>query len=133
MISFLRPRATCNAKLQLILIPCLSLTPAAVGSKLRRCHGDRETLPYSSLWRRQSGCGVGMLSEGPVPRPADWCELVNVPQLPAELEAVRQSVRRCCPFGQEDWQKRTARLLGLEASLRPPGRPRKAAQVGAGA
>jgi hypothetical protein len=39
--------------------------------------------------------------------------------------AVRGSVRRSCPFGCEDWQRRMAKLLSLEATLHPQGRPRK--------
>jgi putative transposase len=41
------------------------------------------------------------------------------------LAAVRKSVERGSPFGSEAWQKRTARRLGLEFTLRPRGRPRK--------
>ena len=65
------------------------------------------------------------LSKWPVPRPRDWVELVNAVQTEAELEALRTSVLRGRPFGQEDWQRRTAKQLGLEFTLRPRGRPRK--------
>jgi putative transposase len=43
----------------------------------------------------------------------------------AELEAVRRAARRSCPLGGQWWQRRTAAALGLEATLRPRGRPRK--------
>jgi hypothetical protein len=52
-------------------------------------------------------------------------ELVNEAQTEGELEALRRSVQRACPFGDERWQKRTAERLGLESTLRPRGRPRK--------
>ena len=46
-------------------------------------------------------------------------------QSEAELAALRESVRRGRPFGDVAWQRRTARRLGLESTLRPRGRPRK--------
>ena len=44
---------------------------------------------------------------------------------PKELEALRRSVQRGCPFGQPEWQKEIAQRLGLESAYRPTGRPRK--------
>ena len=41
----------------------------------------------------------------------------------AEVERVRECVRRDRPFGSADWTKATAGDLGLEYSLRPRGRP----------
>ena len=51
--------------------------------------------------------------------------LIDSGQLLAELQALRTSVVRGRPFGREDWQRRTAKQLGLEYTLRPRGRPRK--------
>jgi putative transposase len=67
------------------------------------------------------------LDPGPVPRPAHWLEYVNTPQTEAEVEQLRESTRRGRPFGHDAWVKDTARRLGLESSMRPRGRPRKAA------
>jgi REP element-mobilizing transposase RayT len=50
---------------------------------------------------------------------------VNEPQTKQELDAIRLSVNRGQPFGNDDWQKRTAARLGLEFTLHPRGRPRK--------
>jgi putative transposase len=69
------------------------------------------------------------LAAWPLPYPEDWLALVNEPQTEAELRELRQAVRRGSPFGSEPWRKQTARTLGLEATLRPRGRPRKAAAV----
>jgi putative transposase len=69
--------------------------------------------------------GLPALAVGPVPRPADWLSYVNAPPTEAELEALRDCVRRRRPYGDEAWSLRTAREMGLEASLRPRGRPRK--------
>jgi putative transposase len=65
------------------------------------------------------------LAEGPVERPRPWLPWVNQAVTVAELEAVRRSVNRGTPFGDEAWVERMARRLGLEATLRPRGRPRK--------
>jgi putative transposase len=83
---------------------------------------------WSSLWRRLHGDEHPgrLLSPWPLPLPADWPELVPAPQPEAELEALRRSVRRCCPFGAPGWQEQMARRLGLAQTLRPLGRPKKA-------
>jgi putative transposase len=65
------------------------------------------------------------LDPGPVPRPASWLEYVQGPQSEAELAALRRSVARHAPYGSAAWVERTAVQLGLESSLRPPGRPRQ--------
>jgi len=80
------------------------------------------------LW---SSAAVGLLGgptlhAGPVPRPPDWLSHVDMPQSEAEVEALRDCVRRRRPYGDPAWMTATAARLGLEASLRPLGRPRKA-------
>ena len=82
---------------------------------------------WSSLWRREAGRDLGMLSPWPVDRPADWLDWVNEPQTDAEMEVLRRSVNRASPFGHERWQRHTATNLGLGATLRPLGRPRSVA------
>jgi putative transposase len=85
-----------------------------------------ENWRWSSLWAWRSEPRPAFLHAWPVARPADWCAYVNRPITEAELERLRQSVNRGTPFGSEAWTAQTARRLGLEASLRPRGRPRKA-------
>lgn len=65
-----------------------------------------------------------ILADGPMPRPADWASFVDAPQSDDELLALRRCTARNAPFGDRDWAKAIARQLGLESSLRPPGRPR---------
>jgi putative transposase len=65
------------------------------------------------------------MEPGPVSRPQPWLDYVNEPQTEAEVERLRESLRRGRPFGDPLWMEQTARRLGLEASLRPRGRPRK--------
>jgi putative transposase len=84
---------------------------------------------WGSLAQRAGTQGVEVapeLSAWPVVRPKNWSAWVNQPQTKAELEAVRRSVSRGQPFGDEAWQHRTAERLGLEFTLNPRGRPRKA-------
>jgi putative transposase len=84
-----------------------------------------ESWRWSSLYHRLHGGGP-VLDPGPVALPGKWVQYVNRAQTQAELEALRRCVVRGAPFGAEEWQKETAAALGLEASLRPRGRPRKA-------
>jgi putative transposase len=65
--------------------------------------------------------GWPALASGPLDLPHDWSRLLNEPQTPAEEEAMRQSVRRGLPFGDAQWQLRTAKRLAI--SLRRRGRP----------
>jgi hypothetical protein len=80
-------------------------------------------------WRWSSAsaivAGQPLLDPGPVPRPSDWLALVNQPQTEAEVERLRESLRRNRPFGHPPWVVDAAQRLGLEASLNPLGRPRK--------
>jgi putative transposase len=83
------------------------------------------------LWSSASGVAVDerpVLAASPVPRGPDWLKWVNQALTERELEAVRRSIVRGTPFGVPAWQRRTARRLGLESSLRPRGRPRTRAK-----
>jgi putative transposase len=71
--------------------------------------------------------GMPVLAPGPMEQALDWLRYVNEPQTEAEVEAVRECIRRRRPYGEETWTQQTARQMGLEASLRPRGRPRKQA------
>jgi len=68
--------------------------------------------------RGASAAGAPEVDIGPVPRPANWLEHVNEAQTEAEIESLRESLRRGRPFGQVDWMKETASRLGLEACQR---------------
>jgi putative transposase len=82
---------------------------------------------WTSLWQRQHDDGQPrpLLTRWPVPMPRNWIEQVNTPQTEAELDALRRSVQRGCPFGSAAWQADMASRLGLGHTLRPRGRPRK--------
>jgi putative transposase len=85
-----------------------------------------ENWPWSSLaWRKGDERRPAFLADWPVPCPRNWLALVNRAHSEVELAAVRRSVERGAPFGDDRWVERTARRLGLESALRPRGRPRK--------
>ena len=87
-----------------------------------------EDWPYNSLGCTRHAAAASEappLATWPLPRPRNWTALVNQPQTEAELEAIHTSIRRGRPFGSPQWQKRTAKKLGLESTFRPRGRPRK--------
>ncbi|MFO0957201.1 MAG: transposase [Isosphaeraceae bacterium] len=71
------------------------------------------------------------LSPWPIPRPKDWLKRVNTPIGPAEEQAMARSLGRGQPLGDPEWTRDMAARLGLEATIRPRGRPRKAAGEGA--
>jgi len=87
-----------------------------------------ESWLWSSLRQRTSAASDSILSPGPVAIPSNWQDLVHQPQTEAELSALRRSVQRGTPFGGPRWTQRAARDLGLEFTLRPRGRPRKASK-----
>jgi putative transposase len=87
-----------------------------------------EAWRWSSLWRYYRGDEEArqLLSGWPIPRPEDWLRRVRRAETRNELEALRRSVQRGQPFGSEAWTVRMIARLGLEHTVRPQGRPRKA-------
>lgn len=79
--------------------------------------------PWSSAAPGRKGHPV--LTVSPVPHSADWLRYVNEPQTEAEVECLRECIRRRRPYGDDAWTRQTAGRMGLEASLRPRGRPGK--------
>ena len=80
---------------------------------------------WSSLCRRQPQADRGFLGVSPVPLPADWATVVDEAPGEPEVRRLQHSLTRGTPFGEEGWMQKTAAALGIEASLRPRGRPRK--------
>jgi putative transposase len=76
----------------------------------------------------QERCGLSsrqLLHPCPYPIAGSWRSLVNEPLTVEELIRIRQSVNRERPFGEVSWETQAAQCLGLEATLRPRGRPPK--------
>ncbi len=87
-----------------------------------------ENWRWSSLghWHARDSKQLSWLCEWPIARPRRWLEYVNGVETEAELEALRRSANRERPFGTETWEKAVAGRLGLQHTMRPRGRPKKA-------
>jgi|SRR5688572_25571015 len=82
-----------------------------------------ESWRWGSLnWRVREN-PLGALAPPPMALPTWWAEFVNAPQTAAELEAIRTSINRQRPFGDEAWVKEKARSSKLGQSLGVVGRP----------
>ena len=67
------------------------------------------------------------LAAWPIRRSPGWIERVNQALTNKEMNALRHSIKRSIPYGDQRWTIETARRLGLESTTRPRGRPRKTA------
>ena len=85
-----------------------------------------EDWQWSSLYTRLHGSpeSKAFLADWPVEMPPAWTKFVNSPQTDSEAQAIELSIRRSRPYGSTAWTERTAKGLGLLASLRQPGRPK---------
>jgi putative transposase len=88
---------------------------------------------WGSLWVRRHGTAEqqALLSPWPVACPKDWIRIVNTPMTAKELDRLAISLKRGRPYGAEAWTQKMVRMLHLEHTIRPEGRPRKAAAKGA--
>lgn len=80
---------------------------------------------WGSLSQRLTGKSMLQVHTAPVTLPSNWVEIVNETGSAAELEAIRRSVDRGTPYGEEAWSQAVAAQLGLGFTLRPRGRPVK--------
>lgn len=85
---------------------------------------DAKEWHYGSLAERTKQVSRKLLNEAPFKLPDNWAEEVNISLEPSLLENIRTSVNRQAPLGDDTWCWKQARQYGLEASLRPVGRPR---------
>lgn len=68
---------------------------------------------WSSIRNSRTGHPCAILSQPPIPIPADWLVWVDQPISQTELEAVRRCGKRQAPFGSPSWAEATAKSLGL--------------------
>jgi putative transposase len=82
---------------------------------------------WNSAWLRMNPQSdfAQLLSEWPVPRPANWLSLLNEAQAESDERQVRLSMERNRPMGNENWIHRMVKKLALEHTMRSPGRPKK--------
>jgi putative transposase len=86
---------------------------------------DAASWRWSSLWRRSHYCSDNVLDQWPILPPDGWEDAVNQPQNEREVEAIRESIVRGSPIGDSEWRQNAAKMLRLEPSLNPRGRPTK--------
>ncbi len=84
-----------------------------------------EQWQWSGLWRRAHRQGELRLSPWPLQRSRNWVAWVNRGLNEEQIAGIRTCVQRDRPLGPEAWVRQTAVRLGLEFTLRGPGRPRK--------
>ncbi len=94
-------------------------------AQIARRKGDRLLFRSSLRWSVGVEWATGRMAPSWLKRPAGWLAAVNGEEDEAELSGVRRSLMRGAPFGQDAWVKQVAKLLGLQSSLRPRGRPKK--------
>ena len=82
-----------------------------------------EKWTWSSLYSVCNNCDLIPLAEWPIPKPANWLEIVNSDETPQELDDLRLCIRRNRPIGDSDWQQAVAPFMGQ--SMRGKGRPKK--------
>jgi len=82
---------------------------------------------WSSLWIREQGSNElkKLLSPWPIHPNKDYSKLINKTQDKEEEKEIVKSIIKSRPLGKEPWVKTIAKRLGLESSLKNPGRPKK--------
>jgi len=76
-------------------------------------------------WEWSSLRHARLVDPWPVAVRREWQDLLGQPLGDGILGKLRRSANRQTPFGDPTWQSAVARLGGLEATLRPRGRPQR--------
>jgi putative transposase len=79
---------------------------------------------WGALWRRGQRTASLPLVRWPIRRPRDWIERVNRSLTGETLKQLRECAHRGRPLGNANWVLATAARLGLDFTLRGPGRPK---------
>ena len=85
---------------------------------------------WGSLHERAAARPGKLLDPLPCDLPPDWRALVNAVESERDLRELRACVANDRPFATDQWIRRTEAAHGARLSVRPRGRPRKAAGDG---
>ena len=84
-----------------------------------------EAYRWARLYNWLGNSSPIVLTTWPIRRLPRWVARVNQALSEKEFKALRHSVTRGLPFGDEEWTAATVVRLGLESTTRPQGRPKK--------
>jgi putative transposase len=84
---------------------------------------------WGSACQRESGSGAVPLSAWPVERPVEWAQWVNEPEPESELAAVRRSIVKGRPLGNEGWVDSIVTTCRLFSTVRGRGRPKQVREL----
>ena len=106
------------------LILCRYVERNALRGRLVR---QAQAWRWSSAAIRLSGDEAmqSLLDEWPVSRPRNWLALLNEPQTELDEQRIAESIKRNRPLGEAEWVAKVVKRLGLEHTIRRPGRPAK--------
>jgi putative transposase len=84
-----------------------------------------ENWRWGSLWRwlARPEPEPALLAAWPISRSPGWVARVNAPMRKGELAAIQNAAQRGRPYGEAAWVEKQVKRLGLEATVRPRGRP----------
>jgi putative transposase len=107
-----------------LLTVCRYVERNALAARVVDCAEDWR---FGSLWARQHGPRPlrDLLCDWPVDRPRNWVRIVNEPLSDGQLAALKTSIERGRPYGQDQWQRTMISRLGLEHTTRREGRPER--------
>ncbi|MDO8748762.1 MAG: transposase [Candidatus Omnitrophota bacterium] len=85
-----------------------------------------ENWKWSSVWRRENGAikQNKLLSTWPVSAPKDYLNWLNQAQTEGDEEAIKKSITKGSPYGDDNWVKSVIKRFSLEQTLRKVGRPK---------
>jgi len=86
---------------------------------------DPADWPWSSFIARNNPAKLFKPADGPMPLPRNWKKIVKTQFPENEIADFTNCIKRGTPYGEKDWTEETAKLLNLQSTLIPRGRPRK--------
>jgi len=87
-----------------------------------------ENWKWGSGYRRLDGTKKerSILADLPIELPRNYRDWVNHADKEDDLSALRTSAEKGKPLGTMSWMERMVERFGLQATMRAPGRPKKA-------